>query len=35
LDDKMHPNTRGVAMMVEKSLPAVESFIKTIGAQKK
>jgi acyl-CoA thioesterase-1 len=35
LDDKMHPNTRGVAIMVEKSLPAVESFIKTIGAQKK
>lgn len=35
LDDKMHPNTRGVAMIVEKSLPAVESFIKTIGAQKK
>ncbi|CUX26990.1 multifunctional: acyl-CoA thioesterase I; protease I; lysophospholipaseL(I) [Agrobacterium deltaense Zutra 3/1] len=35
LDDKMHPNTKGVAMMVEKSLPAVESFIKTIGAQKK
>ncbi len=35
LDDKMHPNTRGVATMVEKSLPAVESFIKTIGAQKK
>ncbi len=35
LDDKMHPNTKGVAVMVEKSLPAVESFIKTIGAQKK
>ncbi|KAA3500012.1 arylesterase [Rhizobium rhizogenes] len=35
LEDKMHPNTQGVAMMVEKSLPAVESFIKTIGAQKK
>ncbi|WP_144578218.1 arylesterase [Agrobacterium sp. DE0009] len=35
LDDKMHPNTKGVAMMVEKSLPAVESFINTIGAQKK
>ena len=35
LDDKMHPNTKGVAMMVEKSLPAVESFITTIGAQKK
>ena len=35
LDDKMHHNTQGVAMMVEKSLPAVESFIKTIGAQKK
>ena len=35
LEDKMHPNTEGVAMMVEKSLPAVESFIKTIGAQKK
>lgn len=35
LDDKMHPSTKGVAMMVEKSLPAVESFINTIGAQKK
>lgn len=35
LDDEMHPNTKGVAMMVDKSLPAVESFIKTIGAQKK
>lgn len=35
LEDGMHPNTKGIAVMVEKSLPAVESFIKTIGAQKK
>lgn len=35
LDDKMHPNAKGLAVMVEKSLPAVESFITTIGAQKK
>ena len=35
LDDKVHPNAKGVAVMVEKSLPAVESFITTISAQKK
>lgn len=35
LDDRMHPNTKGVAVMVEKSLPAVESFITTIREQKK
>jgi acyl-CoA thioesterase-1 len=35
LEDGMHPNTKGIAVMVEKSLPAVESFIKTIGEQKK
>lgn len=35
LEDGMHPNTKGIAVMVEKSLPAVESFIETIGAQKK
>lgn len=35
LEDGMHPNTKGIAVMVEKSLPSVESFIKTIGAQKK
>ncbi|WP_284777309.1 arylesterase [Agrobacterium sp. lyk4-40-TYG-31] len=35
LEDRMHPNTKGIAVMVEKSLPTVEAFVKTIGAQKK
>lgn len=35
LEDKMHPNTKGIAVMVEKSLSTVEDFINTIGAQKK
>ena len=35
LEDRMHPNTKGIAVMVEKSMPTVEAFIKTIGAQKK
>lgn len=35
LEDRMHPNTQGVALMVEKSLPTVEAFVKTISEQKK
>ncbi|MEH3091680.1 arylesterase [Agrobacterium cavarae] len=35
LEDRMHPNAKGVAVMVEKSLPAVEAFVKTIREQKK
>jgi acyl-CoA thioesterase-1 len=35
LEDRMHPNTKGIAVMVEKTLPTVEDFIKTIGEQKK
>lgn len=35
LEDRMHPNSKGVDVMVEKSMPAVEAFVKTIGAQKK
>ena len=30
LDDGMHPNAKGVGVMVERSLPAVEEFIRTI-----
>jgi acyl-CoA thioesterase-1 len=32
LDDGMHPNAKGVGVMVERSLPAVEEFIRTIPA---
>lgn len=32
LEDGMHPNARGVAIMVERSLPAVERFIDEIGS---
>ncbi len=35
LEDRMHPNAKGVGVMVEKSLPTVQSFVKTIGEQKK
>lgn len=35
LEDGMHPNTKGVGVMVEKSLPAVEAFITGIREQKK
>ncbi|POO54594.1 arylesterase [Agrobacterium rosae] len=35
LEDRMHPNTKGIAVMVDKSMPAVEAFIKAIGEQKK
>ncbi|MDI7862426.1 arylesterase [Rhizobiaceae bacterium n13] len=30
LEDGMHPNAAGVAVMVERSLPAVESFLRSI-----
>jgi acyl-CoA thioesterase I len=32
LEDGMHPNAKGVGVMVERSLPAVEDFIKAITA---
>ncbi|SCX17638.1 Arylesterase precursor [Agrobacterium sp. DSM 25558] len=35
LEDRMHPNTKGIAVMVDKSMPTVEAFIKAIGEQKK
>lgn len=35
LADGMHPNAEGVDVMVEKSLPAVEGFIQSIGGQPK
>ncbi|MBD8687959.1 MULTISPECIES: arylesterase [unclassified Rhizobium] len=35
LEDRMHPNTKGIAVMVEKTLPTVEDFIKAVSAQKK
>lgn len=35
LEDRMHPNTKGIAVMVEKTLPTVEDFVKAISAQKK
>ena len=35
LEDRMHPNTQGVALMVKNSLPTVEAFVKTISEQKK
>ncbi|WP_176084864.1 arylesterase [Martelella sp. HB161492] len=35
LSDGMHPNADGVKIMVEKSLPAVEAFLATIGGQQK
>lgn len=31
LDDGMHPNGKGVAVMVERMLPAVEQFLKSLG----
>ncbi|WP_165216717.1 arylesterase [Affinirhizobium pseudoryzae] len=34
LEDRMHPNEQGVAVMVEKSLPAVEAFVKSLSATK-
>ena len=35
LEDRMHPNTKGIAVMVEKTLPTVEDFIKAVSTQKK
>ncbi|MBD8652048.1 arylesterase [Rhizobium sp. CFBP 13726] len=35
LEDGMHPNAKGVAAMVEKSLPSVEAFLGDIGSQQK
>jgi acyl-CoA thioesterase-1 len=35
LSDGMHPNPKGVATMVEKSLPAVETFLGDIQAKRK
>ena len=35
LEDGMHPNARGVGIMVERSLPAVEGFLRDIRAAKK
>lgn len=35
LEDRMHPNTKGIAVMVEKTLPTVEDFVKAIGNRKK
>lgn len=34
LEDRMHPNEKGVAVMVEKSLPVVEEFLKSLPASK-
>jgi acyl-CoA thioesterase-1 len=35
LEDGMHPNVKGVAAMVDKSLPAVEMFLVDIGQARK
>lgn len=35
LEDGMHPNARGVAVMVERTLPMVEAFLGEIGAATK
>lgn len=34
LEDGMHPNAKGVAVMVERSLPTLESFLKTLPTHK-
>lgn len=31
LEDGMHPNAKGISVMVERSLPTMESFLKTIA----
>lgn len=31
LEDGMHPNAKGISVMVERSLPTIESFLKTIA----
>ncbi len=33
LEDRMHPNAKGVGIMVERTLPVVENFVNAIGAQ--
>ncbi|WJR69234.1 arylesterase [Neorhizobium sp. CSC1952] len=35
LEDGMHPNAKGVAVMVEKTLPSLERFLGAIGAKEK
>jgi acyl-CoA thioesterase-1 len=35
LEDGMHPNARGLAVMVERTLPMVESFLGEIGSATK
>lgn len=35
LEDGMHPNSEGVAVMVSRSLPVVEKFLATISGEKK
>ncbi|WP_320201357.1 arylesterase [Agrobacterium sp. rho-13.3] len=35
LEDRMHPNTKGIGVMVDKSMPTVTAFINGISAQKK
>jgi acyl-CoA thioesterase I len=35
LEDGMHPNAKGVAVMVERTLPMVESFLGEIGSATK
>ncbi len=35
LEDGMHPNAKGVAVMVARSLPVVEDFVRTIVAPQK
>lgn len=35
LEDRMHPNAKGIGIMVERTLPIVEEFVNAIGAQKK
>ena len=34
LEDGMHPNAKGIAVMVERSLPTIESFIKSLPAHR-
>ena len=31
LEDGMHPNSKGVAVMVDKMLPSVQQFLKSLG----
>lgn len=34
LEDGMHPNAKGIAVMVERSLPTIENFLKSLSAHK-